>query len=67
MSCFCFFRYDWSIIQEVANEHLLDRVIGRHMGLEYVDVFTYLLSRNMKRILNDILGLLGDLDLIRYI
>ncbi|XP_017284892.1 F-box only protein 5 [Kryptolebias marmoratus] len=57
-------KYDWSIVQEVANEHLLDRVIGRNMGLEYVDMFESLLSRSMKTILNNVLSLLGDLDLI---
>ncbi|KAM4729929.1 F-box only protein 5 [Anableps anableps] len=57
-------RYDWSVISKVAEEHLLDRVIGGQIGLEYVDVFTSLLSRNMKIILTNILNLLGDLDLI---
>ncbi|MEQ2187844.1 hypothetical protein GOODEAATRI_008758 [Goodea atripinnis] len=58
-------RYDWSVISKIAEEHLLDRVIGRQIGLEYIDVFESLLSRNMKSILTHILALLGDLDLIR--
>lgn len=62
---FLCFRYDWSIITKVAEDHLLDRVIGGQMGLEFVDVFSSLLSRNMRSILVDILALLGDLDLIR--
>ncbi|XP_061600941.1 F-box only protein 5 [Cololabis saira] len=57
-------RYDWSIISKVAENHLLDRVIGGHMGLEYVDMFTSLLSRNMRSILTNILALLGEMDLI---
>ncbi|KAF3708028.1 F-box only protein 5 [Channa argus] len=57
-------RYDWSIVTKLAEDHLLDRVIGGHMGLEYVDMFTSLLSRNMRSILTNILTLLGDLDLI---
>ncbi|KAK9541137.1 hypothetical protein VZT92_001205 [Zoarces viviparus] len=57
-------RYDWSIITKVAEHHLLDRVIGGQMGREYVDVFSCLLSRNMRSILTHILSLLGDLDLI---
>ncbi|KAM4591654.1 F-box only protein 5 [Odontesthes bonariensis] len=57
-------RYDWSIVSKVAEDHLLDRVIGRQMGLEYVDVFTSLLSRNMRSILTKTLTLLGDMDLI---
>ncbi|XP_068184006.1 F-box only protein 5 [Antennarius striatus] len=58
-------RYDWSVVSKVAEDHLLDRVVGGHMGLEYVDIFSSLLARNMKSILSDILVLLGDMDLIR--
>ncbi|KAF0027734.1 F-box only protein 5 [Scophthalmus maximus] len=57
-------KYDWSVVSKVAEDHLLDRVIGGKMGQEYVDVFASLLSRNMKSILSNILGLLGDMDLI---
>ncbi|XP_070772514.1 F-box only protein 5 [Enoplosus armatus] len=57
-------RYDWSIVTKVAEDHLLDRVIGGQMGREYVDVFSSLLSRNMRSILTNILALLGDMDLI---
>uniref|UniRef100_A0A3Q1EK10 F-box protein 5 n=1 Tax=Acanthochromis polyacanthus TaxID=80966 RepID=A0A3Q1EK10_9TELE len=57
-------KYDWSIVTKVAEDHLLDRVIGGQMGVEYLDIFTSLLSRNMKSILTSILALLGDLDLI---
>ncbi|XP_035519568.1 F-box only protein 5 [Morone saxatilis] len=57
-------RYDWNIITKVAEDHLLDRVIGGKMGLEYVDVFSSLLCRNMRSILTNILALLGDMDLI---
>ncbi|XP_037638728.1 F-box only protein 5 [Sebastes umbrosus] len=57
-------RYDWSIVTKVAEDHLLDRVIGGQMGLEYVDVFSCLLARNMRSILTNILSLLGDMDLI---
>lgn len=64
-SCRCCLRYDWSIVTKVAEDHLLDRVIGGQMGLEYVDVFSCLLARNMRNILTNILSLLGDMDLIR--
>ncbi|KAF1375512.1 hypothetical protein PFLUV_G00220980 [Perca fluviatilis] len=57
-------RYDWSIVTKVAEDHLLDRVIGGQMGREYVDIFSCLLSRNMRNILINILALLGDMDLI---
>lgn len=57
-------RYDWSIVQKVADDFLLDRVIGRQMGLEYVDIFQCLLARNMRCILTNILALLEDLDLV---
>ncbi|XP_030011099.1 F-box only protein 5 [Sphaeramia orbicularis] len=57
-------RYDWSVITKVAEDHLLDRVIGRQMGLAYIDIFSSLLTRNMRGILTCILALLGDMDLI---
>lgn len=57
-------KYDWSIVTKVAEHHPLDRVIGGQMGLDYVDIFTSLLSRNMRSILTNILALLGDMDLI---
>nr|XP_046258923.1 F-box only protein 5 [Scatophagus argus] len=57
-------RYDWSIITKIAEDHLLDRVIGGKMGQEYVDFFSALLARNMRSILSNILALLGDMDLI---
>uniref|UniRef100_UPI003AAA8E75 F-box only protein 5 n=1 Tax=Centroberyx gerrardi TaxID=166262 RepID=UPI003AAA8E75 len=57
-------RYDWSLVAKLAEDHLLDRVIGAQMGREYVDVFSSLLSRNMRGILTRILALLGDMDLI---
>ncbi|XP_042358250.1 F-box only protein 5 [Plectropomus leopardus] len=57
-------RYDWSIVSKVAEDHLLDRVIGGQMGRDYVDMFSCLLSRNMRSILTNILALLGDMDLI---
>ncbi|XP_061646391.1 F-box only protein 5 [Phyllopteryx taeniolatus] len=57
-------RYDWSVITEVAKDHLLHQVIGGGMGCEFVDVFASLLSKNMRSILANILALLGDMDLI---
>lgn len=36
------------------------------MGCEFVDIFSSLLSRNMRNVLVSILALLGDMDLIRY-
>lgn len=57
-------RYDWSIPSQVAERHLLDRVIGRQMGLEFVDVFSSLLSRNIRGVLTHILAMLSDMDLI---
>ncbi|KAM9847927.1 F-box only protein 5 [Aulostomus maculatus] len=57
-------RYDWSIVSKVAESHFLDRVIGGQMGQEYIDMFSSLLSRNMKSVLTSILVLLGDMDLI---
>lgn len=60
-----FFRYDWTIVSEVAKDFPLQQVIGGSMGCEYVDVFSSLLLKNMRHILTKILVLLGDMDLIR--
>ncbi|XP_038151600.1 F-box only protein 5 [Cyprinodon tularosa] len=57
-------RYDWSVIPKIAEDHLLDRIIGGQIGLEHIDMFTSLLVRNMKIILTNILAMLGDMDLI---
>ncbi|XP_056147427.1 F-box only protein 5 [Lampris incognitus] len=57
-------RYDWSVVSKLAEDHLLDRVIGGHMGRDYVDILSSLLSRNMRGILTCILARLGDMDLI---
>ncbi|KAL6102266.1 fbxo5 [Pungitius sinensis] len=57
-------RYDWSIVSKVAERHLLHQVIGGKMGREHVDVFSCLLSRNMRNLLAHILSLLGGRDLI---
>lgn len=57
-------RYDWGLVSQLAEKHLLDRVIGGQMGRDHVDVFSALQSRNLRGILYRILGLLGDLDLI---
>lgn len=56
--------YDWTVIDKLAEDFGLDRVIGGHMGRECVDVFTALLEREMRHILTKILGMLGDADLI---
>uniref|UniRef100_A0A3B3ZG44 ZBR-type domain-containing protein n=1 Tax=Periophthalmus magnuspinnatus TaxID=409849 RepID=A0A3B3ZG44_9GOBI len=57
-------RYDWTIIPKLAEDYNLDRVIGGHMGVDHIDMFSGLLSRNMRCILVQILALLGDMDLI---
>ncbi|XP_034040787.1 F-box only protein 5 [Thalassophryne amazonica] len=57
-------RYDWSIVSKLAEDFHLERVIGRQMGLEYIDMFSSLLSMNMRHILTRVLALLGDMDLI---
>ncbi|XP_028323691.1 F-box only protein 5 [Gouania willdenowi] len=57
-------KFDWNVVSKVAENYHLDRVIGRQMGLEHVDVFSSLQLRNMKCILTKILGMLGDSDLV---
>ncbi|KAG7462891.1 hypothetical protein MATL_G00189450 [Megalops atlanticus] len=55
---------DLTVINSLAGEFGLENVIGRKMGLEYVDIFEALLKKNMKHLLTKILHLLGDADLM---
>lgn len=59
--------YDWTVVSKVAENYGLHNVIGGKMGLEFVDILSGLLRKDMRHILARILGLLGDCDLIRYI
>ncbi|KAI7805460.1 F-box only protein 5 [Triplophysa rosa] len=56
--------YDWTVVSKVAEHYGLHNVIGGKMGLEFVDVLSGLLRKDMRHILARILGLLGDRDLI---
>lgn len=56
--------YDWTVVNKVAGSYGLHNVIGGKMGLEFVDVLSGLLRKDMRHILARILGLLGDCDLI---
>ncbi|KAL0964541.1 hypothetical protein UPYG_G00325390 [Umbra pygmaea] len=57
-------NYDWTAVSQLAENFGLEKVIGRKIGLEYVDVFKALFERDMKHILTRILHMLGDVDLI---
>lgn len=59
--------YDWTVINKLAKDYGLHNIIGVKMGLEYVDILCELLKKDMKHILTRILGLLGELDLIKYV
>lgn len=56
--------YDWTVVNKVAENCGLHNVIGGKMGLEFADILSGLLRKNMRHILARILGLLGDCDLI---
>lgn len=57
--------YDWTVVNKLAENFGLHNVIGKKMGLEYVDLLCELLKKDMKHILTRILGLLGENDLIK--
>lgn len=57
--------YDWTVVGKVAENYGLHNVIGGKMGLDFVDVLSGLLRKDMRHVLARILGLLGDSDLIR--
>ncbi|XP_055027093.2 F-box only protein 5 [Misgurnus anguillicaudatus] len=56
--------YDWTVVNKVAENCGLHNVIGGKMGLEFADILSGLLKKDMRHILARILGLLGDCDLI---
>ncbi|TRY97617.1 hypothetical protein DNTS_004748 [Danionella cerebrum] len=56
--------YDWTVVDKMAENYGLHNVIGRKMGLEFVDILCELLKKDMRHILTQILSQLGDSDLI---
>ncbi|XP_051506744.1 F-box only protein 5-like [Myxocyprinus asiaticus] len=56
--------YDWSVVDKVAEKYRLHNVIGGKMGLEFVDILSGLLRKDMRHVLARILGLLKDCDLV---
>lgn len=58
-------RYDFTVINKVAENHSLHNVIGKKMALDQLDILCGLFKKDMRHILTRILGLLGECDLIR--
>ncbi|XP_052007228.1 F-box only protein 5-like [Xyrauchen texanus] len=57
-------RYNWTIVDKVAENYGLHNVIGGKMGLEFVDIIGGLLKKDMRHIIARIMGLLEDCDLV---
>lgn len=57
--------YDWTVVDQVAEDFGLHNIIGVKMGLGHVDILCDLLKKDMKHVLTRILGLLGECDLIK--
>ncbi|CAI9571786.1 unnamed protein product [Staurois parvus] len=62
-------RFDWDAIEEVASREAygLDKLIGKKMGLERLDILGELFKRDFKHLLSKILKHLSAIDLINVI
>ncbi|PIO33166.1 hypothetical protein AB205_0039610 [Aquarana catesbeiana] len=62
-------RFDWDAIEEVASSETygLDKLIGKKMGLERLDILGELFKRDFKHLLSNILRHLSAMDLINVI
>ncbi|XP_018415828.1 PREDICTED: F-box only protein 5 [Nanorana parkeri] len=62
-------RVDWATVEEIASSGAfgLDKVIGKKMGLERVDILGELFKRDFKHLLSKILRHLSAIDLINVI
>ncbi|KAM8787741.1 F-box only protein 5 [Rhynchonycteris naso] len=56
-------KIDWEKL-EYATDFRLQNIIGRKMGLEYVDILSELFRRGLRHLLANILTQLSDMDLI---
>ncbi|XP_053447451.1 F-box only protein 5 isoform X1 [Nycticebus coucang] len=59
-------RKDWEMLKATiaSGNFRLQNIIGRKMGLEYVDILSELFRRGLKHLLANILTQLNDMDLI---
>lgn len=60
-------RFDWDAIEEVVSSEAygLDKLIGKKMGLERMDILGELFKRDFKHLLCNILSHLSAMDLIK--
>ncbi|XP_066104317.1 F-box only protein 5 [Saccopteryx bilineata] len=56
-------KIDWEKLEH-ATDFRLQNIIGRKMGLEYVDILSELFRRGLRHLLVNILTQLSDMDLI---
>uniref|UniRef100_G1PBE7 F-box protein 5 n=2 Tax=Myotis lucifugus TaxID=59463 RepID=G1PBE7_MYOLU len=57
-------KIDWEKLKEYDVGFRLQNIIGRKMGLEYVDILSELFRRGLRHLLANILTQLSDMDLI---
>ncbi|XP_069625284.1 F-box only protein 5 [Ranitomeya imitator] len=62
-------KVDWDALQEVVSREAfyLDKLIGKKMGLERMDILGELFQRDFKHLLSQILRYLNEIDLINVI
>ncbi|CAJ0968126.1 unnamed protein product [Ranitomeya imitator] len=62
-------KVDWDTLQEVVSREAfyLDKLIGKKMGLERMDILGELFQRDFKHLLSQILRYLNEIDLINVI
>lgn len=58
-------KKDWEKLKEYNVGFRLQNIIGRKMGLEYVDILSELFRRGLRHLLANILTQLSDMDLIK--
>ncbi|KAM5325745.1 F-box only protein 5 isoform 1-T1 [Glossophaga mutica] len=57
-------KIDWEKLKEYNVGFTLQNIIGRKMGLEFVDILSELFRRGLRHLLGNILTQLSDMDLI---
>ncbi|XP_024407990.2 F-box only protein 5 [Desmodus rotundus] len=57
-------KIDWEKLKEYNVGFTLQNIIGRKMGLEFVDILSELFRRGLRHLLANILTQLSDMDLI---
>ena len=58
-------KIDWEKLKEYNVGFTLQNIIGRKMGLEFVDILSELFRRGLRHLLANILTQLSDMDLIK--